>query len=83
MPLLASHFLERFAREQNKRPPHLSSVGGGGARSHAWPGNVRELQNCIERAVILAEGDTVHAQHLHLGAGELGREARPQHRATP
>ena len=34
------------------------------SQAHAWPGNVRELQNCIERAVILAEGDTVHAQHL-------------------
>ena len=80
VPLLASHFVERFAREQNKRPPHLSSAAIAALEAHAWPGNVRELQNCIERAVILAEGDTIHAQHLNLGAGDLGRAAQP---ATP
>jgi DNA-binding NtrC family response regulator len=71
--LLANHFVERFAREQNKRPPHLSSSAIAALEGHAWPGNVRELQNCIERAVILADGDTVHAQHRNLGAGEVGR----------
>ncbi|WP_110173112.1 sigma-54-dependent transcriptional regulator [Luteitalea pratensis] len=76
VPLLASHFVERFAREQNKRPPHLSSSATAALQAHGWPGNVRELQNCIERAVILAEGDTVHAQHLNLGAGEQSREAQ-------
>ena len=37
---------------------------------------MRELQNCIERAVILADGDTIHAQHLNLVAGELLRGAQ-------
>ena len=42
-----------------------------GARStscsaYPWPGNVRELQNCIERAVILCDGDTIHPRHLNL-----------------
>jgi transcriptional regulator with GAF, ATPase, and Fis domain len=77
VPLLARHFVEKFAREQNKRPPHLSSAAVEALERHAWPGNVRELQNCIERAVILADGDTVYAQHLNLGAGELPREAAP------
>ena len=35
-------------------------------RSYRWPGNVRELQNCIERAVILTDGDTIHPRHLNL-----------------
>ena len=35
-------------------------------RAYAWPGNVRELQNCIERAVILSEGDTIQPRHLNL-----------------
>ena len=35
-------------------------------RRYRWPGNVRELQNCIERAVILAEGDTIQPRHLNL-----------------
>jgi DNA-binding NtrC family response regulator len=35
-------------------------------RTYPWPGNVRELQNCIERAVILCDGDTIHPRHLNL-----------------
>jgi DNA-binding NtrC family response regulator len=35
-------------------------------RAYSWPGNVRELQNCIERAVILTEGETIHPRHLNL-----------------
>ena len=67
IPQLARHFVERFARDQNKRPHHLSSSAEAALCAHRWPGNVRELQNCIERAVILAEGDTIHRQHLNLG----------------
>ncbi len=83
IPLLARHFVERFSREQNKRPRHLSSAAEEALVAHAWPGNVRELQNCIERAVILAEGDTIHPQHLSLamhagpGAGQTDDAARP------
>jgi DNA-binding NtrC family response regulator len=35
-------------------------------RAYPWPGNVRELQNCIERAVILCDGDTIHPRELNL-----------------
>jgi two-component system, NtrC family, response regulator AtoC len=35
-------------------------------QSYRWPGNVRELQNCIERAVILADGDSILPRHLNL-----------------
>ena len=60
IPMLAKYFIERFCRELNKKPrAHARAVG---ARSmlvtYPWRGNVRELQNCIERAVILTEGDT-------------------------
>jgi len=34
--------------------------------AHAWPGNVRELENAVQRALILAGGDTVAAEHLQL-----------------
>ena len=36
--------------------------------SYDWFGNVRELENCIERAVILADDDGIHARHLHLSS---------------
>jgi len=32
--------------------------------SYHWPGNVRELENCIERAVLVAEGEVIHPYHL-------------------
>ncbi len=43
-------------------------AGGASRRSrhYRWPGNVRELQNCIERAVILCEGDTIQPRHLNM-----------------
>jgi two-component system NtrC family response regulator len=34
---------------------------------HAWPGNVRELENCLTRAVVVASGDVIRAEHLVLG----------------
>src|SRR6202022_1936086 len=44
----------------------LSPASEDELRTYLWPGNVRELQNCIERAVILADGDTIHPRHLNL-----------------
>jgi DNA-binding NtrC family response regulator len=64
--MLASHFIERFSRDQNKKPMMLAPSAIEAMAAYPWPGNVRELQNCIERAVILTEGDTIHARHLNL-----------------
>ncbi len=64
--LLAEHFLERYRREFKK--PGLTLGPGARARieTYAWPGNIRELQNTIERAAILADGDTLDADALQL-----------------
>src|SRR4030095_15231210 len=48
-------------------------------KTYAWPGNVRELQNCIERAVILTEGDAIHQRHLNLSF----RQAAAQPAVSP
>jgi len=66
IPTLARYFIERFCRDLNKRPLILSPAAEDELRRYAWPGNVRELQNCIERAAILTEGDTIHPRHLNL-----------------
>jgi len=63
---LARYFIERFCRDLNKRPLALSPAAEQELRSYGWPGNVRELQNCIERAAILTEGDTILPRHLNL-----------------
>jgi DNA-binding NtrC family response regulator len=64
--MLAKHFIERFSRDLKKKPLALAQSAINELQTYGWPGNVRELQNCIERAVILTEGDTIHARHLNL-----------------
>jgi DNA-binding NtrC family response regulator len=64
--ILARHFVDRFCRDMNKPALTLAPSALDDLRTYAWPGNVRELQNCIERAVILSEGDAIHSRHLNL-----------------
>jgi DNA-binding NtrC family response regulator len=66
IPTLARYFVERFCRELKKKPLALSPTAIGELQQYHWPGNVRELQNCIERAVILAEGEELQPRHLNL-----------------
>ncbi len=66
IPILARHFVERFCRDLNKPAATLAPSALEELRRYPWPGNIRELQNCIERAVILADSDTLHARHLNL-----------------
>jgi len=66
IPILARHFVDRFCRDLTKKSLVLSPEAVEQLQSYYWPGNVRELQNCIERAVILAEGETILPRHLNL-----------------
>ena len=77
IPILARYFVERFCRDVKKKVG-LSPEAVDLLRSYRWPGNVRELQNCIERAVILADGDTILSRHLNLSfAAPLEADAPP------
>lgn len=71
IPLLARHFVEHTCNEMGRKPLALSDRALEVLSNHAWPGNVRELQNAIERAVILAEGDTIHPGHLNVKATSI------------
>ena len=66
IPTLARYFIDKFCRELNKKSLVLSPAAEQELRAYGWPGNVRELQNCIERAAILTEGETIHPRHLNL-----------------
>ena len=66
IPTLARFFVERFCRDLKKKPFTLSPAALEQLIAYRWPGNVRELQNCIERAVILADGDSILPRHLNL-----------------
>jgi DNA-binding NtrC family response regulator len=75
--ILARYFVDRFCRELKKRLA-LSPEAVEELRRYDWPGNVRELQNCIERAVILADGDTIRPRHLNLSFREaIASAAQP------
>jgi Nif-specific regulatory protein len=62
--LLADHFLERLAADHRKSTRRISTPAIDMLMAYHWPGNVRELQNVIERAVLVAEGEVLHAHHL-------------------
>jgi len=83
IPLLANHFVQKFAQESNPAIREISKEAMAVLMSHAWPGNVRELENVIERAVTLGHGPAVLPADLppHLAGGAnpleraLAREA--------
>jgi len=61
---LADHFLEKFAREHNKHIKRISTPAIDMLTAYHWPGNVRELENCVERGVLVCDGQVVHGHHL-------------------
>src|SRR5581483_7424072 len=68
IPLLAQHFLARFAEKHRRPGLELSPRAVAALVARAWPGNVRELANAIEHAVVLAPGPLVEAADLGLEA---------------
>ena len=62
--LLANHFLQRFARDNEKEVTGFSDEARATIMAHGWPGNVRELENAIERAVVMCVGDEIVATDL-------------------
>ena len=56
IPLLAEHFVQRFAKQQGKMIDTIPDEVMAALEHHDWPGNVRELQNVIERGVIMTTG---------------------------
>jgi formate hydrogenlyase transcriptional activator len=68
IPLLAGHFVNKFARQMNKTinsiPPETMAI----LCASQWPGNVRELENFIERAVMLTQGSILRAPVSELAA---------------
>jgi len=61
---LATHFLDRFAKQGGKPVLSLSVQVAERLTSYAWPGNVRELENCMERAVALSRFDQIVVEDL-------------------
>jgi Nif-specific regulatory protein len=64
IPLLAEHFLNKYAPEHGKQVKRLSAPALDLLMQYPWPGNVRELENIIERAVLVCDEDTILSVHL-------------------
>jgi two-component system NtrC family response regulator len=64
--LLAHAFVRRFAHEQNRSSMHLSDDAVRAIEAHPWPGNIRELENCVKRAVIMADGNQISLDEIGL-----------------
>ena len=62
--LLADFFVEKYAAQLKKNIKRISTPAIDLLLAYHWPGNVRELENCIERATLLAGGDTIESVHL-------------------
>jgi len=75
IPLLASHFLGRHAQRYRKQLASFDPAAMQLMLDHPWPGNIRELDHAIERAVLMAQGDTVKAADLGL---RQSREGAPR-----
>ena len=62
--LLADHFLEKASVTHGKHIKRISTPAIDMLMAFHWPGNVRELENAIERAVVVCDGQVIHAHHL-------------------
>jgi DNA-binding NtrC family response regulator len=70
IPILAKHLLRRVSVATHHSVPVLSDEALGVLSSYAWPGNVRELENTLTRALVLARGDVIRAEHIELGPAQ-------------
>lgn len=64
IPLLAEHFLRKYAAENGSRVTGFSKAAMNRLMNIPWEGNVRELENQIERCVVLAKGDLIEENDL-------------------
>ncbi len=91
VPLLAGHFLAKFAKRMGKQIAKIDDAVIERLVAYAWPGNVRQLENTIERAVALSRGDRITLADLAgpvLGgsaatSGRFASESHPSARMSP
>lgn len=62
--LLAEFFMQKYNEENNKKVQRISTSAIDLLVQYHWPGNVRELQNCMERALLICDEDTIKSYHL-------------------
>jgi two-component system NtrC family response regulator len=73
--LLAHHFKNKFCAQESRASLHFAPDALAAIEGYQWPGNVREMENCIKRAVIMADANTIVADDL--GLPDTGAEEEP------
>jgi transcriptional regulator with PAS, ATPase and Fis domain len=79
LPLLADHFLKKYAARMQKTVTSIAPVAMGQLLAHSWPGNVRELENTMQRALAVASGEVIETFQLFQigGAAAGGKPSGP------
>lgn len=72
--LLAHHFKNRFCAEEKRASLNFSQEALAAIENHTWPGNIREMENCIKRAVIMADGSQISVDDLGLKVSDTQSE---------
>jgi DNA-binding NtrC family response regulator len=67
IPLLVEHFIRRHGPKINPAVQDISRPAMRQLLRYPWPGNVRQLEHVVQRALILADGDTLLPEHLPIG----------------
>jgi two-component system, NtrC family, response regulator PilR len=85
IPLLAEHFLQKFARQMEKDMHGISGEAVALLAAHHWPGNIRELENAMERAVALERTPVILPESLPgpIRLGTASEPAAPQVQTLP
>jgi len=81
IPLLVSHFVQKFAKQMQKKIESIPAAAMKGLAAWEWPGNIRELENFMERAVILTRGKSLEAPLSELR--KPGTDTRPSPGVQP
>jgi DNA-binding NtrC family response regulator len=77
IPLLAEHFLKKYAKRLNKNFTGFSAGARDSLVSYDWPGNVRELENAIERAAVVCSEGAISRDHLPLRMNAAPDDTEP------
>ena len=77
LPLLVAYFINKFRLKQPTGPSQIADDAMAAIQRYAWPGNVRELENCIQRAMVLASGNTITLANLPEEIAHGHRTASP------
>nr|WP_155439061.1 PEP-CTERM-box response regulator transcription factor [Pseudoduganella ginsengisoli] len=72
--LLAHHFKNKFCAQESRANLHFSKEALQVIEAHPWPGNVREMENCIKRAVIMADGSQIVPDDMGLATDAVEGE---------